>query len=106
MDILAQNIQTGEIKNLPPKVFEANRSKWRRIEMAAKDEPLEVPKNNEAGLSQSPIITSVADLSSAIENPTKDFLQSEYEALSGEKPDGRWSEKKLAQKIQELKDNK
>lgn len=48
---------------------------------------------------------TMSDEATAGQDP-KDFLKSEYEALSGEKPDGRWSEKKLAQKIQELKDNK
>lgn len=41
-----------------------------------------------------------------ISEPTeKETLQSEYEKLSGKKPDGRWNEGKLKEKIAELNSN-
>jgi len=108
MDILAQNIQTGELKSLPPKVFEANKNKWRRV--AQKEVKQAESDNDEDGLLP-PVITKKVDVKPTTEEqqseePSKESLQEEYEKLSGEKPDGRWSEKKLAQKIEELKDNK
>lgn len=35
----------------------------------------------------------------------KETLQAEYEIKSGKKPDGRWNESKLKEKIKELKPN-
>lgn len=39
------------------------------------------------------------------EQSEKSTLQAKYETLSGKKPDGRWNEAKLREKIAELKPN-
>lgn len=130
MDILAQNISTGEIKRLPPKVFAAVKNKWREISepestgdsgsvvthglIHSTGEPIPPAvvttinsQDPDAGTislqaTSSPVVTVTEESAAA----SKESLQSEYESLSGQKPDGRWSEKKLAQKIEELKESK
>jgi hypothetical protein len=84
MDKLYRNVKTGEERMLPPYVAEVNKKSWTLIEETAEI----------GGLSDDPDKPE----------PTREELTSQYEALAGGKPDGRWSNQKLAQKIQELKD--
>jgi hypothetical protein len=111
MDQLYRNIKTGATKRFPPKVYDAVRTKWQPI-----PEPIEKPvvtdpeeKQNIQILekiTKEPLTQEIEDQTTdqSGEQPSKEQLQAEYEALAGKKPDGRWSEKKLAESIQELKE--
>lgn len=107
MDALYQHIKTGEKKRLPPKVYDAVKKQWRPI-----PEPkTEVKLTTEVDQTSTVVFEPTQDLDISAEQsesaePTKESLQAEYELLSGEKPDGRWSVKKLQEKIQETKGSK
>jgi hypothetical protein len=115
MDKLYRNVKTGETKPLPIKVYQAVKKHWRPVEEPIVTISMVSGKTNEP---EADLIVSIeASEGSAefvhagvIENnditPSKESLQSAYETLTGEKPDGRWSEKKLIQKIEELKETK
>jgi hypothetical protein len=114
MDQLYRNIKTGATKRFPPKVYDAVRTKWQPI-----PEPVEKPvvtdpeeKQNIQILekiTKEPLTQEIEDQTADTaetsgDTKSKEQLQAEYEALAGKKPDGRWSEKKLAESIQELKE--
>lgn len=107
MDRLYINIKTGEKKHLPQKVYEANAKKWKPAPESEvkpteqKSAPLEIKTSDSVNFTES----KTSEAQEAPE-PTKESLQAEYEALSGQKPDGRWSPKKLQEKIQETKGSK
>jgi hypothetical protein len=92
MDKLFRNVKTGEIKPLPPKVAEANKKNWKEVIEA------ELPAEGKE------VKTSQEQPSQ--EEPTREQLIATYERLTGGKPDGRWSNQKLAQKIEEFKGTK
>jgi hypothetical protein len=89
-------------------VYKVVKRNWRPV-AESKSNPLEVktpvkftPETSE---------TEDHDISAETSEPadgeqTKEDLQKEYEQLTGEKPDGRWSVKKLTEKIEETKGTK
>lgn len=98
-------------KTLPLKVYENLKHAWVRIEdgneidedFKKKDgqnvnaPPAEVKFHSAVVVTDGTIVELEAI-------PEKDAsLQTEYEVLSGKKPDGRWSEEKLKARITELK---
>lgn len=101
MDILCRNIRTGEEKPLPAAVLKAVGSKWKPIQKAAI--PVKEPVIEPAKAEAPKVDTLPKEESPEI---SKEHLQTVYESLSGKKPDGRWNEKKLTEKIQELKETK
>jgi predicted phage-related endonuclease len=119
MDKLYRNKKTGEIKPLPEKVYHAVRNKWEPApegteyaeeylaetisiieheKQSAKDPEI---KENLNILQQ--VVSEDVETKEDAHEPEKESLQNEYEQLSGSKPDGRWSVKKLSEKIEELK---
>jgi hypothetical protein len=125
MDKRYQNVKTGEIKPLPPNVFKAVKKHWRPIEeneirlnviphttVPFPNLPVDAPSvitdndfelivdgrriEDECAGDGSKIVAVAAD---------KESLQIVYETLSSQKADKRWNEKKLIQKIEELKEN-
>jgi hypothetical protein len=90
MDKLFRNVKTGEIKPLPPKVAEANKKNWKEVIDA------ELPAKEAEESQEQP----------SQEEPTREQLIATYERLTGGKPDGRWSNQKLTQKIEEFKGTK
>jgi len=111
MDKIYRNIRTGEVKPLPLNVYKAVKKNWEPVE----DEETIIARyfsSVAAGygeeVKQEPVETSVTvpDPSPVEQSePSKESLQAEFEAIAGKKPDGRWNEKKLAEKIKELKEN-
>lgn len=103
MDKLYRNVKTGEVKPLPIKVYQAVKKHWRPVEenvMPLTDTAVETK------VSPIRIDTDLDVIPSNDLTPAKESLQAAYETLSGAKPDKRWSEKKLIQKIEELKETK
>jgi hypothetical protein len=96
MDRLYQHVKTGEKRHLPPFVYQANKKNWKEIP----EESAEI-ESDTPGLSIPPVLTPVVELPAS-----REALQAQYEALAGGKPDGRWSNQKLIQKIEELKEPK
>lgn len=118
-DKLYQHVRTGEIKPLPYNVYKVVQRNWRPVPESksttseTKSFPLEVktddpvkftPENREP--IETPDHDTSAETSEPADGPTKEDLQQEYEQLTGEKPDGRWSVKKLTEKIEETKGTK
>jgi hypothetical protein len=104
MDILARNVKTGEVKTLPVRVFEAAKKYWVPIE--EEDESIDLGPADSAPATtqiQREDIITTAQINQVIESELKESLPAIYERLTGKKPDGRWSEGKLTQKIEELK---
>jgi len=109
MDVRVRNKNTGVEKTVNDKVADVLKHIWVRIGDA---EPVEEVKKKEVEKESVQLVD--AEPSVVIENGAETQIQldnsaavsndvSEYEALSGKKPDGRWSPAKLAEKIQELK---
>jgi hypothetical protein len=90
-DKLYQHVKTGEIKPLPLNVYKVVKRNWRPVSETKKPEPIEETQE------------STQDNSSEL---TKEDLQAQYESLTGNKPDGRWSIAKLQEKIEETKGTK
>jgi hypothetical protein len=120
MDKLYRNTKTGETKTLPEKVYQANRSRWQPVPEVTpepKKRPITDPDEKVnleilEKVTKEPLTKEIEDKTGEQSQETtdadksKEELQAEYEALAGKKPDGRWSEKKLAEQIQELKETK
>lgn len=114
MDQLYRNVKTGEIKPLPPKVYQAVKKHWEPVEeeftsvVSENVETVVLEPQLGTGSYTEPAITITAQPEPTLETSQyypKETLQERYEQLTGQKPDGRWSEKKLIQKIKELKEN-
>jgi hypothetical protein len=121
MDKLYRNVKTGETKPLPEKVYQAVRKYWEPVEQSESSEAdpeitetIQVIEEDKKAASdpeikenldilQQIVSEEYADESEPEGEPDKEALQAEYEALKGEKPDGRWSVKRLSQEIEELK---
>jgi hypothetical protein len=108
MDVIVINKKTGVQKTVPQKVYENLKHLYKLVGEA---EPVveEVKKKESESV---PLVD--AEPSVVIENGVETQIQldnseavsgdvAEYEALTGKKPDGRWSPAKLAEKIKELK---
>jgi hypothetical protein len=112
MDRLYKNVKTGEVKPFPPAVYEVVKKHWVLVEEYAKPsidvlgslehELITHEQKEEPTAIQRLILSEKGQMFSS--EPTREQLQATYEALSGKKPDGRLSEKKLIQKIEELKE--
>lgn len=98
-DKLYRHKKTGEQKHLPEPVFKAVQKHWQLVE---EQEATPEPKRP-APQEPAPVVTPQAPETTDPE-PSKEDLQTEYEKLYGDKPDGRWNVKKLQEKIQEKKD--
>lgn len=106
MDKLYRNVKTGETKPLPEKVYQAVRRNWEPVEeseslVTGPEADPEIKENLD--ILHQIVSEESADESDPEGEPDKEALQAEYEKLSGEKPDGRWSVKRLSQEIEELK---
>jgi hypothetical protein len=131
MDKLYRNVKTGETKPLPIKVYQAVKKHWRPVEeppvtltekaVETKVSPIKIDRDIEvvtsgssefvhAGVLGTDTEVTFGDLAKLkgdeLTPSTKEELQADFEKISGEKPDKRWSEKKLIQKIEELKETK
>jgi len=109
-DKLYQHIKTGEIKPLPLNVYRVVKRNWRPVP-ESKSKLLEIKTTAPINFAPEVTETQDHDISAEASEPaegeqTKESLQQEYEQLTGEKPDGRWSVKKLAEKIEETKGSK
>lgn len=101
MDRLYKNVKTGEKKHLPAKVYEAVKKIWVPIEEEIEPQSyISSEKATEDLLKkfEKPILPVKDELTD-----TPNYLAI-YESLSGKPADKRWSEKKLIQKIEELKE--
>lgn len=116
-DKLYRNIKTGEIKPLPLSVYRVVKNRWKPVPESKKT--LEIKR--EDIISDDKIEGIKMGLNAAAEairkqseqpetqdqetsgEASKEQLQAEYEQLTGNKPDGRLSAKKLAQAIEEIK---
>jgi hypothetical protein len=117
MDKWYENVKTGEKKPLPINVYKAVRKHWRPVEETRPAIDAAYLAGQEAIASildkQMPSVTTGKDIELTVESvgipndltPAKESLQTAYETLSGQKADKRWNEKKLIQKIEELKEN-
>jgi hypothetical protein len=92
MDRLFRNVKTGEERRLPPMVYEANKKNWREVVAFVEVNGEETSQPQESAKTEAP--------------PTREQLIAIYTRLAGGNPDGRWSNQKLAQKIEELKEAK
>ena len=108
-DLRVRDKRTGEEKTVPPKVYEALRHKYTLLD----GEDTYVYKKK--GANQDVVPAEVkfhppvvvqdgkeVPIQSSSDEETID-LSAEYEALSGKKPDGRWSAEKLKTKLAEIK---
>jgi GTP1/Obg family GTP-binding protein len=128
MDKWYENVKTGERKPLPINVYKAVRKHWRPVEERPQPiidiSPESVFMREKAQELRDEINTRLADKIASVTTgkdieltvesvgipndltPAKESLQTVYETLSGQKADKRWNEKKLIQKIEELKETK
>jgi hypothetical protein len=118
MDQLYRHVKTGEVKPLPLGVWKAVKKNWVPVpesEIKAKqaeDQKFfeDYAKQHTAPDKPMPSVTTGKDIELLVESvgitetTPKESLQIAYETLSGEKADKRWNEKKLIQKIEELKE--
>ncbi len=108
MDRTYRNVKTGETKTLSEAVYRlAGKKNWVLAEEQAPVILIADPVNREMiGDVLEAYINNATPIPTNDLTPSKESLQSAYETFTGEKPDGRWSEKKLIQKIEELKETK
>lgn len=109
MDVRVRDKRNGEEKTIPIKVYEALRHKYTLLDgedtyVYKKKEPNQdvVPADVKF---HPPVMVQdgkEVPIQSSSDEETID-LSAEYEALSGKKPDGRWSAEKLKTKLSELK---
>lgn len=109
MDKLYRNVKTGETKPLPEKVYQAVKKHWEPVEeetVLGESPDITPPQISREDIISNEEIAEIIDETLETlptEKVTKEGFQAQYEQLTGQKPDGRWSEKKLIQKIKELK---
>lgn len=110
--VTVQNIKNPAVKRqMTVASARMNSRKWRVI---SEEQPAEVKKKDvKPAEGKLPATSFVKEVSDDLPQSTdfakiiseKEALQVEYEAKSGKKPDGRWNEGKLRDKIAELKTN-
>jgi len=113
MDVIVRNKKTGEEKTVPIKVYEALKHIYMKVgDAEVQEEP--TTKKNEGLKSPADLAVTPFEPAVIVENGKETPIQvstsqgiaplvTEYETLTGKKPDGRWSEEKLKLKVQELK---
>jgi hypothetical protein len=118
--VTVENIKNPSVKRkMTVASAKLNSRKWRIVEGAPETQAQEVKKKEvvkpvvEVKKAELPIKEVAPEAGDSFNNEfakigddqpsEKESLQKEYEALSGSKPDGRWNEGKLKEKIATLK---
>lgn len=114
LEVMVQNIKNPAIKRkMTVASARMNSKKWRVI---SEEQPVEVkkkdvkpavgklPETANDDLAKSNLLSDIKPEFVKVDSE-RATLQAEYEAKSGKKPDGRWNEGKLREKIAELNTN-
>ena len=109
--VLMENIKNPSIKRyFTPASARQQTRKWRIVnaEVVQQVKKKDVDPAVEKAVKITPAVETVDSFNNEFatigeEKTEKELLQAEYEELSGAKPDGRWNEGKLKEKIEALK---